>query len=466
MTEDDPTQRPAVGAELTGWPWLKVRLSRHIPELLRLAWPVVVARLGVMTLQLVDTVMVGRYDTQELAYQSVALMPTQSLLVMTLGLLVGTIVVAANAAGAGEHWKAGHAWRRSIVYAFWVGTVAAVLCQFGGPFLELTGQPPELVAGGAPLIAILGLGLPANLIFITSSFFLEGIKRPLAAMVVMVVGNLVNVFADWVLIYGHLGFPAMGAEGSAWTTTLVRIVIAVCIVGYIWHLLPDRELYAVRAKPTGGWRSWARQRHIGYASGLSSGVESISFAAIGLIAGTIGGLAIGTYAIVMNIVAFVFMVALGVATATAVRVGTAHGRRDGPDLALAGWTGLALIVLVSGVIAIGLALFGPEIASAYTEDPALLALAAPVIGFAALIVVADCGQCVMLFALRGRADVWVPTALHFISYVVLQIPCAYALGIVAGRGVFGLFEGVLIAAVFSVTALALRFWWLGRQDSR
>lgn len=466
MTEDDLTQRPAVGAELTGWPWLKVRLSRHIPELLRLAWPVVVARLGVMTLQLVDTVMVGRYDTQELAYQSVALMPSQSLLVMTLGLLVGTIVVAASAAGAGEPWRAGEAWRRSLVYAFWIGTAAAVLCQFGRPFLELTGQPPELVAGGAPLIAILGLGLPANLIFITSSFFLEGIKKPLAAMVVMVVGNLVNVFADWVLIYGHLGFPAMGAEGSAWTTTLVRIVIALCIVGYIWRLLPDRELYGVRAKPTGGWRSWAQQRQIGYASGLSNGVETISFAAIGLIAGTIGGLAIGSYAIVMNIVAFVFMVALGIGTASAVRVGTAHGRRDGPDLALAGWTGLALIFLVSGVVGIGLYLFSPEIAAAYTEDPALLALAAPLIGFAALIVVADCGQCVMLFALRGRTDVWVPTALHFTSYFVLQIPCAYALGIVAGRGVHGLFEGVLIAAVFSVTALAVRFWWLSRHDPR
>ena len=465
MTDRTPPPPPA-DPKTPGWPWLRDRLRRHIPELLRLAWPVVIARVGIITLQVVDTVMVGRFDSTELSYLAIANVPAQWLLVATLGLLIGTMVVASNAVGSDQPHRAGQAWRRSIPYALWLGVGVAVLCAFGTPFLRLTGQPADLVAGGGPLIAILGLGIGANLVFITSALFLEGIRRPAVGMVVMVIGNLVNIAANWVLIYGNLGIPALGAEGSAWATTLVRLVMAGSVVAYIWWLLPDRDRYAVRVKPRGGWRAWAQQRRFGYAAGLSNAMESGAFALVGLMAGWLGSLAVGAYAITFNILATSYMVALGIASATAVRVGNAHGRQDTTDLALAGWIGLTVNTLLVGAIALVLQIVNTRIAQAYTVDPALVIMAAPLIAFAATILIADGGQSVMLHALRGRGETWVPTLLHFVSYFAVQIPLAYLLAFPAGRGVQGLLEGILIASVISLTALALRFRWLGRRDAR
>ena len=461
---NDPTLRPAARADLTGRARLRVRLQRHVPELLRLAWPVIIARLGITTFQLADTIMVGRFGSRDLAYLAIANSPVQAVLIGTLGLLVGTTIVSAHAIGANTPQAAGHAWRRSLPYGLWLGVAAAALCLLGTPFLRLVDQPPDLVDGGGPLIAVLGLGVPAYLIFITSSFFLEGIKRPQAAMLVMVLGNLVNVAANWVLIYGHLGFPALGAEGSAWATTLVRVVMAVAIVAYIWWLLPDRDRYAVRARPPGGWRDWAYQRRLGYASGLSLGAEAGSFAIVLLMAGWLGGLALAGYGITLNVVATAFMVSLGFSSATGVRVGTAYGRRDSADLALAGWTGLAVNTLVMGVIAAVVLLFNDGIAAIYSQDAALIALTAPLIAFAASIVVADGGQSVIMHALRGRGETWVPTVLHFICYFAIQIPICYLLAFPLGRGVPGLLEGILIGALCATVALGLRFWWLGRRD--
>ena len=437
------------------------RLTRHLPELLRLAAPVVVARLGIMGMQLVDTVMVGRFDSQELAFQAIALVPFQFLVVATLGLLIGTVAVAAQAFGREDYVECGGAWRRSIPYAVVIGLAGLVLCQMGEGFLRLSGQTETLSSHGGRVVAILGFGLPFYLIYLTTAFFLEGIKRPLPAMIVMIAANVLNVALNWILIYGHLGFPAMGAEGSAWATTILRVVMVAALVGYVWFM-SDHHRFAVRRRPSGGWRAGALQRRIGYSSGLSYTAESGSFAIVGLMAGWTGELPLAAFSITLNVVAIVFMVALGFGSATAVRVAVAYGRQDRPDTAFAGWSGLAVNSLVMALLGLGMWLGADLIAAAYTTDPMTLLLTAPLIAFAATIVVADGGQTVMLHALRGRGETWVPTILHMISYFVVQVPIAYGLAFTLDRGVRGLFEGILVASIVAILLLSVRFHWLTR----
>ena len=441
------------------------RIRRHVDELVRLAGPTVVSRAGVMVMALVDTVMLGRYSAQELAYMGIAMAPVMPLLLVGLGLVMGTLVMTAAANGAGRDLECGAVWRRSLGYGAAIGGVFAVVLWFGEPLLLLFGQTGDLAAGGGAVTRILGLGLPPLMLFLTTTFFLEGIKRPLPSMVLMLAANVLNVFLNWVLIYGHFGFPALGAVGSAWATTGVRLFLGVGLVAYVWMMV-DRERFGVRLRPSGGWRAWAAQRRLGYAAAVAIGLEATAFSVVNVFAGWLGPLPLAGYAIALNMISLVFMVAVGLGSATAVRVGFAHGRGDRWDLAVAGWTGLGVNTMAMAAFAILFALAPGVLVSGYTDDPLLVAVTLPAIAYCAWVLVFDGGQAVMANALRGRGDTWVTASLQGFSYFVVQLPVSYVLAFPLGRGLVGLFEGILIASVIAVVLLSVRFQALSTQDRR
>ncbi|HYE52203.1 MAG TPA: MATE family efflux transporter [Azospirillaceae bacterium] len=438
------------------------RLRRHVGDLLRLAFPVMVARAGIIMMAVVDTLFVGRAGTLELAYLGLGSTPVGVLFAIVVGLLLGTIVMTSQALGAGTPTACGAVWRQSLPYAVLVGGVVLALCLFAEPFFLLTGQDPDIARGGAEVIRVLGYGMPAAALYISTAFFLEGIKRPLPGMVAMLLANVANVGLNWALVFGHLGFPAMGAVGAAWATTTLRWATAAGLIAYVL-LMRDHAVYGARGA-LGGWlRDGGEQRRLGYAAGLSQGLEASAFGALGLFAGLLGPLALGAYTVGLNLIAFPFMAALGLASATAVRVGEAHGAGDRREAVTAGWTGLGVTAAILAVVGVGFGVAPGAIAGAFAADAALVAAIVPLVGFSAWILVADGGQVVMASALRGRGDAWIPTALHFVSYYAVMVPVAAALAFWAGRGVLGLFEGIFVASVVSVLILSVRFWWLSRR---
>ncbi len=438
------------------------RLRAHVWDLVRLAAPVVVARAGVLVMALVGTIMVGRYGVEELAYMAIGQAPTYPIMLSMMGLVMGTMVTVAAAFGAGRDTDCGAAWRRSLPYAFGLGMVATVLCLFGEPFLLATGQTPELAYHGGKVAAVLGLGMPPLLIYLTTIFFLEAIKRPLPGMLVMIGANFLNLLFNWVLVYGNWGFPAMGALGSAWASTAVRFVLAAAMLAYVWTM-SDHARFAVRVRPAKGWRLWTHQRRVGYGAGASIGLESLTFNALTVFAGWLGPLSLAAYSINTNVIAMVFMVAIGFGVATSVRVGIAHGQRDRANLALAGWSGLAVNTLV--MMAIGTILWNASdsIASAYSTDVGLLAITAPIIAFTAWVVVVDGAQGVLVNALRGRGETWAPVILQGGAFALVMVPLAWALAFPMGHGVRGLVEGILAGTAVAAVLLAVRFHRLNRR---
>ncbi len=439
---------------------------RHVADLLRLAAPVIVARAGLITMAIADTIMVGRFSTQDLAYLTIGLAPMTTLIVAMTGMVMGTLVVSAAAYGAGHFRECGAAWRRSLPFALAVGGVGALICAFGPSLLAALGQGPDLAAAGGRVTQVLGLGLPAAIVFVTSTFFLEAIKRPLPGMAMMIAANVLNVALNWILIYGHFGFAPLGALGSALATTGVRIFLAAGLVIYITCVMADRNVFGVALPAGGGWRSWKRQRHIGYAAGVSLGVEAGAFSILSIFAGWLGPLALGAFSIALNLIAFAFMVAIGFGAATAVRVGISHGRGDHAGAARAGWSGLIVNSAAMAIFALIMALAPAVLFALYSDDAALAAMTVPAIGLAAWVLMADGGQAVMANALRGRGETWVTTACHVFSYLVVMVPLSWFLALPAGRGVGGLLEAMLIASIISLVLVGGRFQWLALRDKR
>lgn len=372
-------------------------------------------------------------------------------------------MLTSHAVGREQFTECGPIWRRSLPYAAVLGLGAAVVCQFGTPFFLWTAQPPDIAAGAGKVVAILGWGAPGTLLFYTTAYFLEGLRRPVPAMLVMIVANLLNILFNWMFIFGNAGFPALGAEGAAIATTLVRSAMAVLLIAYVWYMA-DRDRYAVRHPlGRGWWRAGAEHRRVGYAAGTSYGIESVAFGTISFFAGILGAMALAAYTMQHIVFALIFMVALGIASATSVRVGIAHGREDMPDRALAGWTGLGLVIFALGSCGVGLLLWPTPIAALLTTDPALIAATAPLIVLSAYALIADGGQVVMASALRGAGETWVPTAMHIVSYFGVMIPGCWILAFPMGYGATGLVGGIIAASVVSVSLVSIRFWMISRR---
>jgi len=438
----------------------------HLSELSRLAAPTMVQRGGVLTMSVVDTIMVGNFSTEQLAFQAIGHVPYAFVMLFLLGGIMGQLVVTSNAFGAGERHACGAAWRRGIPYAFGLGCLGLIFCVFGGPVLSLTGQSDELALEGGKVSIVLGIALPFLLMTVAGGYFLEGIKRPLPGMIVMIMANLLNILANWVLVFGVGPFPAMGAVGSAVATATVWTFQALLINLYIWHLR-DRDSFGIRRRVAESWRAFwqggKRQRALGYAAGASLGTENAAFSIMQLMAGLMGPVALAAYAVTFNAFAVAFMVSIGIGTATAVRVGFYYGQRDKDQMAVAGWTGLAFNLIVMSLLSLALISFAEPIARAYGDDAELILMAAGMIAFIAVVLPLDTVQTVMASALRGMGETWVPTGFHLISYFVIMVPLAWYLGLYLERGPIGLLEAFLVASVFSAAVISLRFRYLSAR---
>lgn len=441
-------------------------IKNQVYDIYRLAIPIVLSRAGMMTLIVVDAAMVGHFSALELGYQSIGLAPMMFIIVTSIGLMSGTLVTTANYFGSKNLKKCGLVWRRSLAYAFFLGIIGILISSFGEEILLASGQNKALASGGGKIIQILGWSTPALLIYIASSFFLEGLKRPNATMLIMLLGNLSNIFLNWILVFGNFGFPALGASGSAYSTGAVRIIMAVSIVYYIWTLR-DHIKFNIRGSNNiflnGGWNEWSRMRKIGFGGGASNAIESGAFSSMTIFAGLLGIIELGAFTLSFNMLALTFMFALGFGSATAVCVGNASGRGDIVEMRIAGWTGLALTIITLALLGSLLALFNSQIASSFTQDADLIVKTSSMIAFIGIVLVIDGGQSVMAHALRGCGETWVPAALHFISYILVMIPLGYYLSIISGRGIAGLFESILIASVLSLSLGSIRFNFLTKK---
>ncbi|MGZ8370810.1 MAG: MATE family efflux transporter, partial [Caulobacteraceae bacterium] len=323
-------------------------------EMLRLAGPVIMARLGVMVMGLVDAVVVGRYSAEQLGYHALGWAPTIAILMGAIGLLVGVQVKTAQYIGEGRRGETGGIYRRGMVYAFWVGAAAAaLLIAFGPAFLHVIGLERGLADGASWPLRIFALSMPVYLMGVAASFYLEALGRPKAGMAITWIGNGVNLGLNLLLVPGVGDIPAFGAVGSAWSTFGSRLFLTLALIVYIARLKEARSL-GVFTKPADGKAAAVEQRRIGYAAGISYFVEGGSFAVLSIVAGWLGAQAVAAWAVVINVTSLIFMIPLGLSTATAVLVGRAYGAGDRRAVTRAGvmgfWVSAAASVIVMAVV--------------------------------------------------------------------------------------------------------------------
>ncbi len=440
-------------------------LRWHIAATLVLAVPLIVSRAGFVILQIVDTAMTGRAGTQELAFIGIAGAVQMVLMLLALGMLRGIPVLVAQARGAGELERCGEVWRSGLLHGAVIGLMMVPITLSGEPLLRLFGQNPDLARGGGEVMAMFAIGLPFFFAWTASTMFLEGVRRPVPAMLITIIGNIVNAGLNWVFIFGNLGAPEMGASGAMLATSIIRVLMFVALMVYVLSS-PQLNVYNIRGGLAGLWRLGRRLRRLGYPLALAAGVEALAFATMTMFSGRLGTLPLAAFQIAITSIAFVFMAAVGVGAATAVRVGFAVGRQDARETKWAGWTGLGLVIAIM-IPATLVGLVAPaSIIGIYSDDPAILALAPGVLMMGGLFLIFDGGQGVLMGALRGTGDVWIPSLIQLMSFWVVMVPVGVFFAFVLEWGAVGLIGAVMAGVFTAFVALSRRFSVVSRRTIR
>jgi MATE family multidrug resistance protein len=429
-----------------------------VTRLLRLAWPVMLSRLGIMGMGVCDAIVVGQLAPAELSHQALGWAPTSVMLVTSIGLLTGVQVLAARALGANNPAQAGGAWQRGLVVAAISGGLASLLAWLLGPHVfTFFGVDAELAEPSARVMRVLVYSVPLHLGYVATAYFAEAIQRPLASTVLMWIANLINLVLNLWLV------PRHGAIGSAWATVGARLFLMVSLA--IWVLrLPDAAHLGLRSRASAP--SYREFLGVGGAAALSQAAEAGAFSGMTIIAGRLGPHAIASYQILLNLLAVVFMFALGLATATAVLTSEAIGRSEPRAAARVSWVGLAVNTgLMLVIAALTLALAHP-IARAYTIDTQIALTVAGLMPLMAAAITADGGQAVVAGALRAQRDNWFPTASHIFAYALVMPVLGFVLAEARGQGVRGLLQAIILASMLSVGVLMLRLWVLTQRGRR
>ena len=432
-----------------------------LKDLLHLAWPVVLARIGIMTMGLTDVIVVGNYSGLELAYSSLALAPTAIVVTTAVGLMMGVQVMTARFLGEGRRAEVGAVLRRGVSYSLQLGIASMLALIVVGPWaLKHMGLAEGLGEGASPVLVVFALSMPGYLVSVAAQFFLEAMHRPKAGMWAMWIANGINLALNLLLVPDLLGIGMDGAVASAWATFVARTSLAVFLIVYIVRL-PEARALGVFNRPARDRVAEREQRKIGYGAGSSYFIEVGAFAAMTFIAGQLGAIETAAWTIVLNVSAIVFMVPMGLSAATAVLVGRAYGARDGRGVLRAGLVGIGVVSALTLAVALVLWPAAPWVASAYNRDPALLAVVVPALVLATLFFVADGIQVVSASANRAAGDVWWPTILHFGAYTLIMMPLGWWLA--HEIGVDGLVWAVIIASLVSSALLTGRFVRVARR---
>ena len=440
-------------------------LSGHVTRTFALALPVMFGRAGLLIAITVALVVVGHAGPNDQAYFAAGFAPHMLVLVFGMGLVAGVTVLSAQANGAGNAQQCGRIWRLGLLLAAACGIGAAGLLLWGRAILQLAGQSDDIVFHGGEVIWAFAPGMPAILMFIATSSFLESIGRPRPGMIVSLAANLVNLALCWIFVFGKFGLPAMGASGAAVALTVTRWCMLAAIIGYTL-VLPEGDCYGVRAPLTGHYHIVGTLLRIGTPMALAMGVESVAFTATTMFAGWLGIDALAAYQDAINVNAFVFMLALGLQTATSVRVADSVGRNDQIGVRVAGWVGAGLNVGLLAAVGIVIWFSRDAVAAIFTGNPMVHESLVSALGLVAVISIADGLQAVLIGATRGVADTVVPTVLQGVSFWVIMVPLNYYLGITAGFGINGLFLGIGISVLAASLFLAMRFALLTQRHIR
>ncbi|MEE0911325.1 MAG: MATE family efflux transporter [Paludibacteraceae bacterium] len=424
---------------------------------LKIALPVMFAQLGQAIVMLADTVMVGHLGTVELAAVSFGSSVFMIGFLFALGLSIGATPLIGKEYAAGEHRRSAIIFQNSILFDIGVSLVLGGIMWAVSFFMDRMGQPDEVWPLAQEYFRISVYTLPFVLLFQSFRQFMEGIGNTKYAMVITLVGNILNIFLNWVLIFGKLGCPMLGVAGAAYATLIARILMSIAFVVLFFVKRPLIRYFYFFGKKSFSRREIKGLAYMGIPIGSQMLLETLGMSLSSIMVGWFGAVALASHQIAMNLSSLTFMISSGLASATTIRVSHQIGVKDFKSMRKAGIASTHLSLLFSCACAIVLFFFRVQIASVFSVDPQVLELSSLLIAIVAIYQFGDGFQVVSIGALRGMSDVYAPMVVAIVCYLIVNLSMAYLLAVIFNWGAVGVWIAFMIELYLAAILLGLRF---------
>jgi len=442
------------------------RLARELREMLRLALPLVFGQLSAIGMNVIDAVLAGHLDAHTLGAVAVGTSVWTLAIVSVIGVMLALPPSIAQLNGAQRREEIGPLFRQALWLALALGLVFWVGVGFGGPLLVAAiGVDPLLIPDVTRFLHAIAFGAPALALFFTLRGLSEGFGLTRPTMYFSMLGLALLGPVGYVLMYGRFGFPPLGALGSGIATAIVFWIEALAFLFYVATRRHYRELHLFGRFDAPNPAAIAELLRLGIPMGVSLFMEASLFVAVALAIGTLGTDVVASHQIAINVASVTFMVPLGIAMATTVRVGHAVGRGDREGVRDAGLIGL-LLTLTTQIVSATLMLTIPQhIAALYTVDAVVIALAAQLLVLAGLFQFSDGIQVAAAGALRGLKDTRVPMLITTFAYWGVGMPIGWWLAFPRGYGARGMWMGLIAGLSMAAVLLTVRFWRLAHRPA-
>lgn len=430
---------------------------QKIREILKIGIPIMLGQACVIILSFADNIMIGWYGVDDLAASSFVNGIINLFIFTELGFACGLTPVVGSLFGKNDSRGIGAAVKNGLAVNGAVGITGLVVLAIIYAFLDRFGQEPELLPIIRPYFIVVGISTIFALGFNTLKQFSDGICRPVVAMCLLMGGNLLNIFGNWVLIYGKLGFPELGLLGAGLSTLFSRIAMLVVFSAWLMNSKSLKEYYQAFRQSKVSRKGIRRLFSLGYPLALQTGMETSTFTMSAVMAGWLGATTLAAHQVTLTISQICFMLMTGLATAVSVLVSNAYGQNDMKSVRGYASKGYFMILAVSVFFCTAIWLFRFPIVGMFTDSEEVTAIALSLLIVLFTYQFGDGLQLCFCNALRGIQDVKPIMLMAFVSYYLIAIPSAYLLGFKAGLGITGIWMGFPIGLTVAGIFYYIRF---------
>jgi len=438
-------------------------LRKEAKHTIQLAIPIIIGELAQMALHLIDAAMVGAISYKQLAASALVINSMNIPFVLGIGMTISVSQMVSLAHGRNDRQKVSHYLYNGFILCAGTALLIAGLLIYGAPLLRNMKQDPEVVELAIPFLRLMGLSIVPMLLFMTLKQFADGLQYTKTAMILSLGALPLNILLNWLLIYGHWGFPRLELLGAGWATLITRSLSFILLLLVILRHPTFRPYIAVSASQ---WKlkmqTFRELLHIGIPSALQIGLEAGAFAVSGIIIGTIGAVPQAAHQIALSCASFTFMVSMGLAQAGSIRVSNAFGAGNKSKISEVGRSTL-LTALAYGVFcALAFTLFRNQLPLLFNKNTEVVTLASLLLLYAAFFQISDSTQAIGAGLLRGIKDVKLPTVLVAVAYWVVGLPLGYLMAFHFNWGAPGIWVGLIIGLSLASVFLVIRFLRMSR----
>jgi len=434
------------------------RIKSESSTLLRIGFPVILAQLLQMSMNFVDTVMAGRLSPEDLAAVAVGGSVLLPFVVLCMGSMMAVTPIIAQNVGARKLTIIGKNARQVL----WLSQILALPSFFIlrnlDKILVVIGVTDDIIPISAGYLDAISWGIFPLYAYSALRYVSEGLSVTRPAMFIALIGLLVNIPANYILMFGKLGFPKLGAIGTGYASSLVFLVMFLAMYLFTYRFEPYQRFEIFKRFRLPEKRYLKELLSIGVPIGISSTMEVTMFAAVSLMVSTISTIAIAGHQIAINFAAMMFMIPFGLSVAISARVGNSIGKKRPDEARFRGFVGVGISCCIMAITAVIIFLFPEQIASIYTDEVEVIDFAVQLLFLAAIFQLSDGLQVSGFGALRGLKDTSVPMLVNLIAYWIFGLPVAYYLGFVAGYGAQGLWIGLITGLTIAGVLHNVRFY--------